>query len=145
MERLISDNSRAYDLRAERLATLARGHRERERTRSRHTVASLSRWWVLFILAALVGCGGGGGGPRKDAYARASQAQAECCEHLAGDPRAQCLASLVKVDDPAVAETTVNQETYACVLEHFECDPATGHATVASAQSQLECIQDLGQ
>lgn len=144
MERLSTDYSKTYDIHWERLSLLARGNRERERTTSRNTVAAVSRWWLLVIGLAAAACGGGGERP-KDTYARASHAQAECCEALAGAAREQCLSSLVTVDDPAVADTSTNQETYACVMEHFECDRATGHATQASAQAQLDCIQDLQQ
>jgi hypothetical protein len=144
MERNGMQNSKAYDVNTRRLAVLARGDRERERTGSRNTVATFSRWWVIVLGAALAACGGGDG-KRADMYARASHAQEACCEHLTGAPRDQCLRSLVTVDDPMVASTPTNQDTYACVSEHFVCDPATGHATQASAQSQLDCIQDLGE
>jgi hypothetical protein len=143
METASMDNSKAYDWHMGRLTVLARGNRERERTTSRHTVAAISRWWLILIGVVFAAACGGSDKPRADTYARASHAQEECCEHLAGDARAQCLGSLVTVNDPAVASTSTNQDTYACVMEHFECDPATGHATQASAQSQLDCIQDL--
>ena len=42
-----------------------------------------------------------------------------------------------------MAGSPVNQSTFACVVDHFTCDPTTGHATKDSAQAQLECIQDL--
>jgi hypothetical protein len=88
---------------------------------------------------ALLGCGGKHG----DTYARATDVQGQCCQHLAGGPRDTCLSQVVRVDDPQVAKTSVNQSTYACVVEHFECDAGTGHPTQRSAQAQLECIQDL--
>ena len=28
-------------------------------------------------------------------------------------------------------------------LQHCVCDPAKGHATQASAQAQMDCLQDL--
>jgi hypothetical protein len=143
MERAGMNNSQAYDQVRDRLVVLARGQRERERTASGNTVAAVSRWWVLVLGMALAACGGGG--HRKDAYAKANHAQSQCCEHLSGAARDQCLSDLVTVQDPAVATMPQNQDTYACVQEHFACDPATGHATVASAQSQLDCIQDLGE
>ena len=136
--------SKGYDLVTDRLAILARGNRERGRTAGSNTVTSVSRWWVIILGAVLAACGGGES-HHGDMYARASHAQAECCENLAGDARGQCLGTLVTVDDPAVASTSTNQDTYACVAEHFVCDPASGHATAASAQSQLDCIQDLGE
>jgi hypothetical protein len=144
MERSGMHNSKGYDINSRRLEVLARGDRERERTARRNTVASVSRWWVIILGAALAACGGGDS-KRPDMYARASHAQSECCENLTGPARDECLRSLVTVNDPMVASTDTNQDTYACVSEHFVCDPATGHATVASAQSQLDCIQDLGE
>jgi len=71
--------------------------------------------------------------------------QEQCCEHLEGGARDQCLQKIVRVGDPEVAKTKANQQQFACVTEHFVCDPATGHATQASAQAQLDCIQDLEQ
>jgi hypothetical protein len=130
------------------MAVLIQGNRERERTASRNTVATVTRWWVIVFGLVLGATGCGGGGDRKphgDTYARASHAQEQCCENLSGPGRDQCLGTLVSVTDPAVAKTDTNQETYACVAEHFVCDPATGHATQQSAQSQLDCIQDLQQ
>jgi hypothetical protein len=134
---------KGYDRNAHRIAVLAHGNRERKRTASRNTVASVTRWWVIVIGLVLAACGGGD--RPKNAYARASHAQERCCEHLQGPPRDQCLQALVRVEDPAVAATDTNQDTYACVVRHFACDPATGHATQASAQAQLDCIQDLDQ
>ncbi|HEY5925789.1 MAG TPA: hypothetical protein VIV11_29080 [Kofleriaceae bacterium] len=92
----------------------------------------------LLILAC-----GGGGGKKKDTYARGTHVQEECCEKLDGPARDQCLQKIVRVSDAEVAKTSVNQEQYACVAEHFVCDPAKGHATQASAQAQMDCIQDL--
>lgn len=93
---------------------------------------------VLAILA--VACGGGHHG---DTYARATEVQQQCCEHLAGAAREACLQKIIRVGDPEVAKTSVNQQQYACVEEHFACDAQTGHATQPSAQAQLDCIQDL--
>lgn len=90
----------------------------------------------------LVACGGGGG-KKKDSYARATHVQEECCEHLSGPTRDQCLQKIVRVTDPEVAKTSVNQQQYACVVNNFVCDPAQGHATQESAQKQMDCIQDL--
>ncbi|MBP9087811.1 MAG: hypothetical protein KBG15_16950 [Kofleriaceae bacterium] len=94
---------------------------------------------VLLGLAAVIGCGGRHG----DTYAKATNAQESCCEHLAGEARAACLQKIVRVEDPKVASSRVNQDTFACVVKHFVCDATTGAATKDSAQSQLECIQDL--
>ena len=110
----------------------------------RHTTSRRVRHAWLVILAAQLAaaCGGGHHG---DTYARAQSAQEACCENLAGDARTQCLASIVKVDDPAVAKDSYNQSTYACVSDHFVCDPMTGRASKESAQAQYDCIADLGQ
>lgn len=94
---------------------------------------------ALAVLA--VGCGGGH--KRTDTYAKGTEVQEDCCEHLQGDQRAACLQKIVRVGDPEVARTDVNQQQYACVVEHFECDAASGHATQQSAQAQMDCIQDL--
>ena len=92
-----------------------------------------------------IGCGGGGGGQNKDTYARGTHVQEECCENLQGPARDDCLKKIVRVSDPEVAKTSTNQEQYACVVEHFVCDPQSGHATQASAQAQMDCLQDLQQ
>ena len=86
-----------------------------------------------------------GGAKRTDTYARGTDVQSSCCENLAGPARDSCLSQVVKIDDAAVASTSVNQATYACVVEHFACDASTGKPTQPSAQAQLECIQDLQQ
>ena len=98
---------------------------------------------ALALAAALTACGGGGG-KRGDTYVAATSAQEACCEHLATG-RDACLQEIVRAPDDAVARSSANQATYACVEEHFACDPATGRATQASAQTQLDCIQDLPQ
>lgn len=139
-----TQKSMGYDLMSQRLTILARAHRERERTAPRNTVASLSRWWIIAIGLVLAACGGGGK-RHGDMYAKGDQAQSACCEHLTGGERDQCLGGLVRANDPSVASYSSTQDVYACVAENFVCDPATGHATQASAQSQLDCIQDLGQ
>jgi hypothetical protein len=93
------------------------------------------------LLALVVGCGGGAS--HKDAYARGTQVQESCCEHLAGPGRDSCLQQIVRITDLTVAGSSVNQSTFACVVDHFSCDATSGHATKDSAQAQLECIQDL--
>ncbi len=99
---------------------------------------------ITLGIAVLTGaCGGGGGNKRGDTYVAATSAQEQCCEGLKGGARDTCLASIVRVADDAVARSKANQDTYACVQEHFQCDVATGMATQASAQEQLDCIQDL--
>jgi len=121
---------------------LAAAIRERGATNSRATVVKAQRrWWIALTIGVLVaGCGGG---QRSDTYARAADVQGDCCQGLGGPARDKCLAEVVRIDDQAVAKTSTNQATYACVVEHFVCDPATGHPTQPSAQAQLECIQEL--
>lgn len=114
-------------------------HRELPVTPPRHRV--IARLRNLVVAAAISACGGGG--RSGDTYTRATDVQGACCEHLSGDARTSCLAQVVRVDDAEVARTPVNQQTYACVVDHFACDAATGKPTQASAQAQLECIQDL--
>ena len=94
-------------------------------------------------LSILLLAGACDGGKKKDTYARGTHVQEECCEHLSGPARDECLQKIVRVSDPEVAKTSVNQQQYACIAEHFVCDPAQGHATQASAQAQMDCIQDL--
>jgi hypothetical protein len=102
--------------------------------------------WLRIAVSffALAACGGGGG-KRTDTYVRATDVQGQCCQNVAGEGRDGCLKSVVRIDDTAVASTSVNQQTYACVVDHFVCDPSTGKPTQPSAQAQLECIQDLQQ
>ena len=119
---------------------LAAAVREQQATPRNNTVAGSLRLWRLWIAITLAACGGG---HRGDTYAKASHEQEECCEQLSGPTRDDCLQKLVRVDDPEVAKTRANQDQYACVVEHFVCDPTSGHATQASAQAQLDCIQDL--
>lgn len=122
------------------------GTASRERLATiRHT--TLGRLGVAFAALWLAACGGGDRGPAKrgDTYAAATSAQEQCCEHLAAGAREDCLREIVRVNDEAVARSDANQDTYACVQEHFACDPGTGRATQPSAQAQLDCIQDLPQ
>jgi hypothetical protein len=110
----------------------------------RHTTARrLRHGWVLFFAFALAACGGGHS--RGDSYKRATSEQEKCCENLQGAARDQCMSEIVRVDDPNVAKTDVNQATYRCVEDHFVCDPSTGHASQESAQQQYDCIAELGQ
>lgn len=118
---------------------LAAAVRERRTTPRNNTVARVLRLWIAITLAAC------GGGHRGDTYARATHAQEQCCEVLSGPSRDDCLQKLPRVNDPEVAKTRANQDQYACVQEHFVCDPSTGHATQQSAQASLDCIQDLDQ
>ncbi len=96
---------------------------------------------TTLCLAVLVSACGGGSKKPDNAYAKATSAQQECCEH-AGTNRDSCLRQIVRVEDFA-QQSSANQATYACVVDHFTCDPSTGHATQPSAQAQIDCIQDL--
>ena len=62
---------------------------------------------------------------------------------LDGAARDSCLRDVVRIDDRAATQTATNQLTYACVVEHFVCDPRTGHETRESAQAQHDCTDDL--
>ena len=99
-----------------------------------------ARTLVYTTLLTIAACGGG---KKSDTYAKGTQVQETCCEHLSGDPRGACLQHIVRAPDATVASAAPNQATYACVVDHFACDASTGHATQDSAQAQLECIQDL--
>jgi hypothetical protein len=105
---------------------------------------SIRRAFTLAVIGTIgIAAAACGGGRHGDTYARATDVQQQCCEHVAGDARTSCLSGIVRVDDPQVAHTSANQSTYGCVTEYFSCDATTGHATTSSAQAQLECIQDL--
>lgn len=123
------------------LQTIEKAIRERPITMPRATVVKPVRWWIALTLAAfVVACGGGG--KRTDTYAKATDVQADCCENLDGAARDRCLSEIVRLDDPEAVKTSTNQATYACVVEHFVCDPARGRPTAASAQAQYDCIED---
>jgi hypothetical protein len=119
-------------------------HREFSLTPRHATVGLLFAAGIALLAGA---CGGGGGGGKAkggNTYVAATSAQEQGCEQVgAGGPRDGCLSNIVRVPDEAVARSQQNQQTYACVQEHFVCDPSTGLPTQESAQSQLDCIQDL--
>src|SRR5665647_555314 len=96
--------------------------REARTTPGRTTVVTTLRWWFALTATALllVACGGSRG---NDTYARGTQVQEECCENLQGPDRDRCLGEVIRVGDPAAAQTATNQQTFACVVEHFVCDP----------------------
>ena len=123
---------------------IAKAVRERRPTLGRNTVVAprrYTRWWVPLTLAILLGACGGGG-KRTDTYAKGTDVQADCCESLRGPERDRCLGDIVRIDDPEAAKTSTSQATYACVVEHFVCNPQTGKPTPASAQAQYDCIED---
>ncbi len=95
---------------------------------------------VTLCFLLLAACGGRHHG---DTYAKATSTEQVCCEHLSGEGRDRCLQQIVRVDDPEVERSSINQTQYACIEDHFVCDPQTGHATAASAQQQLDCLQDI--
>lgn len=113
--------------------------RELAITPHRHSV--IRRLRILVVAVSLAACGGNGS--TKDTYTRATDVQGACCEHLKGEGRTQCLQQVVRVEDTGAAKSSINQETFACVVDHFTCDPASGRPTQQSAQEQLECIQQL--
>ncbi|MDB4962948.1 MAG: hypothetical protein JWP01_2947 [Myxococcales bacterium] len=121
---------------------IRRARRESRTTPLRRTVVPGLRWSVALTAIALlvVGCGGG---RRNDTYARGTQVQEQCCEHLQGRDRELCLSEVIRVGDPGAATTATNQQTFACVVEHFVCDPQTGRETTASAQAQHDCTEDI--
>jgi hypothetical protein len=116
--------------------------RERVSTKRHTTRSRVRHGWLVALAASLAACGGG---HRTDSYKQATSEQEQCCEHLQGAPRDQCLAQIVRVDDPAVARADANNDTFRCIESNFVCDPATGHATQASAQDQYDCIVSLNE
>jgi hypothetical protein len=120
---------------------LAATSRERSATARPTTVAHALRRWIAPLAFVLVGACGGN--KHADMHARATDVQGACCEHLQAGSRDRCLAEIPRIDDPQVARHSTSQRTFACVAEHFVCDPKTGRPTQPSAQAQLECIQDL--
>lgn len=77
-------------------------------------------------------------------YRKSLSAQERCCQRL-GDASASdaCVAEIPRVDTRDAETTTTNQETFHCVDAHFVCDPTSGRATQASAQAQLDCLNEL--
>jgi len=147
MTATLDQNNAHLDPRAHAHSVLATAIRERSVTHTYTTAVhgsrtNLRRWWFAAAIALIAACGGGGG-KKTDTYARANDVQGACCEHLQGGGRDQCLKGVVRIDDTAIARHEINQATYSCVVDHFTCDPSTGHPTQQSAQAQLECIQDL--
>jgi hypothetical protein len=100
---------------------------------------------MVLLASLLAACGGGSKKETasRDSYARGTQVQEQCCQNLDGSQRDTCLQQIVRVNDPEVARSEVNQDQYACVVDNFTCDPGAGHATKASAQKQMDCLQAL--
>ena len=111
--------------------------RERPATPTRTTLARLCLAAALTLAAAC------GGSHKVDRYAAATNLQETCCEKA--PDRDACLRGIVRAPDADVVHAPANQQTFAGVQDNFVCDPATGRATAASAQDQLDCIQDLPQ
>jgi hypothetical protein len=98
---------------------------------------------IIVALLPLLACGGS---TRGKSYERALSEQEKCCKGLAdGRARAECENSIVRVDDKAARDTDVNEQTFACIERHFQCDKATGRATVQASQKAYDCIADLEQ
>jgi len=121
------------------LSAANRGDRELLSTKRHTTRRRVRHAWILGLAAALAACGG----KHTDSYKQATTEQQACCENLDGQPRTQCMESIVTIDDPAASRDGDNQRTFRCVEDHFTCDPATGHATQESAQEQYDCIISL--
>lgn len=97
---------------------------------------------TLALALLAVGCGGS---QRSETYQEAVSDQEACCNQLAQPgARDQCLASVVRVDDPEVQQSDLNLATFDCIERHFQCDAMTGGPTQESSQLQLDCINDLG-
>jgi hypothetical protein len=75
-------------------------------------------------------------------YAEVVKAQQGCCNKLT-DPTAKnaCLTDIPRVQGEPMS--SLNQETFGCVLRNFSCDASSGRATKESAQGQLDCLNDL--
>jgi hypothetical protein len=104
-------------------------------------LTTLARGCLAAAIALAAACGGSS--KRVDRYQVATDLQERCCEKA--PDRDDCLRGIVRAPDGDVARDPANQQTFACVQEHFACDETTGRATAASAQAQLDCIQDLPQ
>ena len=123
-------------------ARAPRGGADRERAATTGLTTLARGCLAAVALAATLGACGGNG-KRVDRHAVATDLQERCCEKA--PDRDDCLRGIVRAPDDAVAGDPINQQTFACVQEHFVCDPSTGRATQASAQDQLDCIQELPQ
>lgn len=102
---------------------------------------------IMFLLvAAGLAAPGCGGSAKKDHYQTAIDKQEACCRNLS-DPGAQasCMDGIVRVDDPEVQMSQLNQASFSCFTRHFECDASTGTVTREASQKQYDCISDLKQ
>lgn len=120
---------------------IASAVRETSATPRRRIVTTPRTWVALTALALIVAACGGN--KAQSNYSRGVQVQEQCCENLSGSARDACLSQVVRVEDPAAQKTATNEQTYACVVDHFVCDPTTGHETQASAQAQHDCTDEL--
>lgn len=123
-------------------AILAASMRDANTTPRPESVVVAARWWIA-LTAIVLGLSACRTSKQNDTYARGTQLQEQCCEHLAGADRDTCLREVIRVDDTGAAQTATNQQTYACVVEHFVCDPRTGRETQPSAQAQHDCTDDI--
>jgi hypothetical protein len=112
-------------------------NRDSHHTRRRHT-----RLATIAVLLAL-GIAACAGASRKNYYASALKRQESCCDQI-GDPRAaaDCRAGIQRVKKQGDESDPMNRQTYYCIDRHFVCDASSGKATQASAQEQLDCIND---
>jgi len=95
---------------------------------------------LVLCIATGLGCATTG----TNYYRAAASKQEACCNSLAdAAARNACLKEIPRISSTAAETSTINSETFQCVERHFECNAATGRATKDSAQSQLDCIQDL--
>lgn len=130
------------------MATLARAPLARWRSGVGALCNHLSTVVCATLVCALAlfsasGCGGKVKGGTNN-YAKAIDRQEACCRELA-DASAQqaCIARIVRVDDQEVQRSRLNEETYACFLRHFVCDPMTGAVSKEASQKQYDCIDEL--
>jgi hypothetical protein len=104
-----------------------------------------ARTAALILVAATAAAALGCGGAATNYYTSAVTRQEQCCDGLTdAAAREACRTEIRRVDSEAAANTDVNQQTFECVDRYFRCDAATGRATRESAQSQLDCLNDLG-
>jgi len=106
---------------------------------SRFVSRSVASMWVLVAAFAAGACAT----TAENNYRKAASLQQTCCNNLTANQAARnaCLADIPRVQGEEMS--TLNQETFACVVKNFRCDTAAGKATRDSAQAQLDCLNDL--